>query len=113
MNADTRPSSLRYWLPLTLAVIAIWADAVSTHIAFESNPNAIEGNPLSAWLFEQLGGLWQTAGVMSGLLGLCALVGRRRSASPWAGSTLVMIFWIAAAMRVPVILTNLHVGSMG
>lgn len=104
-----RPSFFAYWTPLVLAVLAIWADAWSTVHALTMNPDAEEGHPISAWLFNLLGGVWQTAAAMSIVLVLCALAGRRRNASAWAGSTLVTIFWLIVLIRIPVVLWNLEV----
>ena len=95
-----------------LAVLGVLADAATTQVCFSLIPGCIEGNPVSARLFELLGGLWPTALLLCLLLVAVSWpLWRRHSMSP----VVTAVAWLALAafsvLRWDVVLTNVQVWS--
>lgn len=96
--------------PAALAVLGVLADAATTQVCFSLIPGCTEGNPVSARLFELLGGLWPTAILLCLLLiAVSWPLWRRHSMSPVVTAVAWLSLAVFSVLRWNVVLTNVQV----
>ncbi len=111
MTADLSPRRRvrLYPIPFYLAVIGVWADAVSTHVALQ-RPGAYEANPLVAPFIGTLG-IWPVAVVLTAALFVVALRTYRDETTVWVFELIQLLFIATFITRMVAVFINLGVAD--